>query len=154
MKRRHDAVQTGSVDSIKGRMKGFNKLVGVQIESMGEGRAVLYLDLLPEHLNSAHIAHGGVLATLLDSACGAAVFSLLPEQKFAPTTNMSIAFLNSAGEGRITAKSRVLKHGNKLLHCEAEVFHEDLLLAKAQTSFTVVERREPLNIESTQNAEV
>lgn len=134
-------------------MKGFNKLVGVQIESMEQGRAVLYLDLTPDHLNSAHIVHGGALATLLDSACGAAAFSILPAEQFAPTTNMSIAYLNAVGEGRITARGAVLKHGSKVLHCEAEVFQNELLLAKAQTSFTVLERRKPLNVELTQDFE-
>ncbi len=135
------------------RMKGFNRLVGVEIESIEEGAAVLYLDLTPEHLNSAHIVHGGALATILDSACGAAAFSVLPQEKFAPTTSMSIAYMNAVGEGRITAKSRVLKRGSKLLHCEAEVFQNDLLLAKAQTSFTVLERRKPLNTETTEKFE-
>lgn len=139
--------------TIVNRMKGFNRLVGVQIESIQEGQAVLYLDLKPEHLNSAHIVHGGAIATLLDSACGAAAFSVLSQQQFAPTTNMSIAYMNAVGEGRITAKSRILKRGSKLLHCEAEVYQNELLLAKAQTSFTVLERRKPLNIDATENFE-
>lgn len=138
---------------VANRMRGFNRLVGVQVESIEEGEAMLYLDLKPEHLNSGHIVHGGAIATLLDSACGAAAFSVLPQDKFAPTTNMSIAYMNAVGEGRIIAKSRILKRGRKLLHCEAEVFQNDLLLAKAQTSFTVIDRRKPLNVDSTENFE-
>ncbi|MFK7732874.1 MAG: PaaI family thioesterase [Pseudomonadales bacterium] len=139
--------------TIVSKMKGFNRHIGVQIESIEEGEAVLYIDLAPEHLNSGHIVHGGALATLLDSACGAAAFSVLPQGKFAPTTNMSVAYMNAVGEGRITAKSRILKRGSKMLHCEAEVFQDDLLLAKAQTSFTIIDRRKPLNVETTEGFE-
>ena len=129
------------------KMRGFNRLVGVEVERVANGESVLFLDVSEEHLNSAKIVHGGVLATILDSACGAAVFSVLPEDKFAPTTTMSIAYMNAVGGGRLRAHGRVLKKGGKLLHCEADVFCDQLLLAKAQTSFTVLERRVPLNVE-------
>lgn len=128
-----------------GVIGGFTRSVGVEGVKSEAGIAELLLDIKPEHLNSGGIVHGGVLATLLDCAGGAAVFSVLPATQFAPTTNMSINYMSSVSEGRLIARSNVLKQGRRMVYCESKVYCDDKLLASAQLSFMVMNRIEPLN---------
>ncbi len=121
-------------------------MVGVESIQADDGVAELALVIRPEHLNSGGIVHGGVLATLLDCVGGAAVFSVLPATQFAPTTNMSISYISSVGAGRLTARSKILKLGRRMVYCESKVYSEETLLATAQLSFMVMSRDKPLNV--------
>lgn len=123
---------------------GFNKLIGYRVEHLKEGDSELHVEIEAKHLNSAGIVHGGVLATLLDAACGASAYSLVPKEKFSPTTSMSITYMNSVGAGTIITKGRALKQGEKMVSCEAEAYCGELLLAKALVNMLVIERRQPL----------
>ncbi|MFK8020079.1 MAG: PaaI family thioesterase [Pseudomonadales bacterium] len=135
-------------DLASARMTGFNKSLGIEPIRAEEGESELGLLLRPEHLNSAQIVHGGVLASLLDCAAGAAIFSVLPSTEFAPTTTMSISYLSAVGEGTLIAKAKVQKKGRRMVYCESAVYSESLLLATAQLSFMVMKRDESFNADS------
>ena len=51
-------------------MVGFNQALGVHLTEWREGHATMALDLKPMLLNRSGTVHGGVLATLIDAACG------------------------------------------------------------------------------------
>lgn len=53
-------------------------LLGFELDEADEGRAVFSLEPGEQHYNPIGSVHGGVAATLLDSAMGAAVHSTLP----------------------------------------------------------------------------
>ena len=46
----------------------FLDLIGISPPSMEDGKAVTEVDLAPHHMNRLESAHGGVIATLLDTA--------------------------------------------------------------------------------------
>jgi uncharacterized protein (TIGR00369 family) len=49
---------------------GFRHLVGYRVAEWSEGRAVMSLTPEPSHLNRGGVVHGGVIASLMDSAGG------------------------------------------------------------------------------------
>jgi len=61
--------------------------------SFGEGRAAFRLTPQEFHYNPLGTVHGGVFATMLDSACGCAVHTMLPAGVFYTSLDLSVKFL-------------------------------------------------------------
>jgi uncharacterized protein (TIGR00369 family) len=99
----------------------FNDYLGIEIVRKDAGSAEAALDLLPHHLNRRGVAHGGVVASLLDSALGAAVISSIPAEWWCATTSLATQFHDGAGSGRLIATGRVLRRGARIAFAEGEV---------------------------------
>ena len=99
----------------------FSTFLGIELEGRGEGEARCALELAPQHLNRRGVAHGGILASLLDSALGAAVISAMPEEWWCATTSLSIQFIAGVGQGRLVATGRVLRRGRTTAFAAGEV---------------------------------
>lgn len=114
----------------------FHALLGLDIQTLEEGRSVLVLPLAHSHMNYRGITHGGVLMTLCDSAMGMAVRSLGLRSV---TIEMNISFLDVTREGEeLLAEGKILKQGRTLLVCEAEVRQKERLVAKARGTFYIL----------------
>lgn len=118
----------------------FVNYVGIEVLALDDGVARMSLPLREELFNSGGIAHGGVLATLADSAGGAAAFSLLPYEKMAVTTDFQITCLKSSRAGSLEAVGTVIHQGRRFMRSEVEITAEGVLLAKAGVSFMVIDR--------------
>ena len=118
----------------------FVNYVGIEVLSLDNGVARMSLSLREELLNSGGMAHGGVLATLADSAGGAAAFSLLPYEKMAVTTDFQITCLKSSSCESLNAVATVIHQGRRFMRSEVEITAGGSLLAKAGVSFMVIER--------------
>ena len=118
----------------------FVNYVGIEVASIEGGEAIINLRLRDEHLNSGGIAHGGVLATLADTAGGAAAFSLLPFEKMAVTTDFQLSCLKSSSAGCLKAVGTVIHEGRRLMRADVRITAEDSLIATAGVSFMVVDR--------------
>jgi len=99
----------------------FSAFLGIELESRGDGEARCALELGPHHLNRRGVAHGGMIASLLDSALGAAVISAMPEEWWCTTTSLSIQFIAGVGQGRLVATGRVLRRGQTTAFATGEV---------------------------------
>jgi uncharacterized protein (TIGR00369 family) len=133
-----------SFDELRGRLGStpFYGLLGIELVSAGEGRAEVGLTLGDELLNVQGIAHGGVLATLADSACGLAVRTALGPGRRHVTIQLSIQYLLPATAGRVVASGRALRVGEQIAYAEADVFDEqDRLLARAASTIGVMRER-------------
>ena len=116
---------------------------GVKIDRMEGGEAEVSAALTSELLNSGGMAHGGLLATLVDSAAGAAAFSITDPQKMAVTTDFNMTCLKSAGEGLLIASGKLVHRGRRMLHAEVEVRSQGDLLVRGAVSFMIVDRPVP-----------
>lgn len=115
----------------------FWKHTGCVIEHIEDGRAVLSLTVVHEHMNGNMTLHGGMYATLMDNAMGLAARSQ-GEMKQA-TTNLNIHFLAAVSEGKIYAFGRIIHRTKRTITTEARVESEDgTLLATATGSFRVL----------------
>lgn len=103
------------------RTTPFNEFLGMQLVRRGEGEAELALELEPHHLNRKRVAHGGVIATLLDSALGVAVISSIPPEWWCTTVSLSIQFVSGAAPGRMIGSGRVTRRGRAVAFARGEV---------------------------------
>ena len=105
--------------------QAFMKLIGGGVEDVSAGRCVLRLPhvaKLDQH--RAHL-HGGVIASLADTAAGYAAFSLAPTDASILTVEFKINFLTGARGETLVAEGNVLRSGRSLTVCEARVYDEN-----------------------------
>ncbi len=66
--------------------------------------------------------HAGIVSTVLDSACGYAAFSLMPENAAVLTIEFKVNLLSPAKGERFLARGRVKKAGRNITVVEGELF--------------------------------
>jgi uncharacterized protein (TIGR00369 family) len=112
------------------------------LERVEEGRVDVALDVRPEHRNLVGTVHGGVIATLADTATGLAYRTVLPAGSQHVTSQLNVTFLAPAREGTIVARGVVVKQGKRSGYAEAEVVGPDgTLLARATALFALLPER-------------
>jgi uncharacterized protein (TIGR00369 family) len=96
-------------------------LFGARMTSVGEGVAVF--ECIPDEstYNPIGLVHGGLLCTLLDSAAGCAVHSLLPAGIGFSSIEIKVSFLSpvTADSGKLVVEGRVLRVGRQVAFAEA-----------------------------------
>lgn len=111
--------------------------LGFTLEEAEHGRAVFVLVPGEEHYNPIGSVHGGVYATLLDSAAGCAVQSVLPQGMGYTSIDLTLKFLRpiTVDTGKIRAIGTVLNSGRRTALAQAELRDsDDRLLAHATSS--------------------
>jgi len=116
----------------------FFQYLNIQMTSITEGAVEASVVLSDQYLQQQGIAHGGLISTLADSVAGFAAVSAIPETSHVVTVELKISFLRTAKGDRLSAKGWVLKQGRSLLFCEAEVWAEEMLVAKATATMAVI----------------
>jgi uncharacterized protein (TIGR00369 family) len=122
-----------------GRPIPFGSLLGIQLLEHGNGRAVLEVALVPDLLNSAGVAHGGVTMTILDIAMSVAARTKDPKGKFAVTIEMKTSFLAPA-KGKLRVTADCLQLGGTVAFCEGEARDESGTVAARATGTFMVRR--------------
>ncbi|MGE3287542.1 MAG: PaaI family thioesterase [Pseudonocardia sp.] len=103
--------------------------LGMTLLEVDPGRVVFGLDPADHHYNPIGSVHGGVYATLLDSAAGCAVHSMLPAGVAYTSLDLSVKFL------------RPLRSGTGAVRCEGTVMHMGTRTALAEAHLTDGEGR-------------
>jgi uncharacterized protein (TIGR00369 family) len=112
--------------------------LGVELLEWQLDTCTLGLDIQPHHLNRQRSLHGGVIATLLDAACGyAGIYSPSGEvSRHAVTVMLNISYIGMVQGGRVKVTGRVTGSGRKIYFAAAELRRESgELVATAQGSF-------------------
>jgi uncharacterized protein (TIGR00369 family) len=117
---------------------GFAGRLGARVTEVEEGRARLEFDATAAHLNPAGTVHGGVLATLVDTAMGTAVRSATDDGDVPATSQLTVTYLRPGKPGRLTVTARVRTRGEHLTVCEAEVEQEERSLVHAVATFALL----------------
>lgn len=125
-------------------MSPFLTDLGVELVSMGEGRAELALDVNERHLNNWHVTHGGVTMTLLDVVMSLAGRSLDPGAQSSVTIDMNTSFLQPAGRpgSRLLARGKAYHRTLTMTFCEGEIWDGERLVARAMGTFKYMRRSE------------
>jgi uncharacterized protein (TIGR00369 family) len=118
--------------------KSFVDTLGVYGRTADDGTARLELDATEEHLNEAGTVHGGVLATLVDTAMGQAVRSRTGAGDVPATSQLTVTYLRPGKPGRLQVTGRVSKQGDHLTVCEADVEQDGRALVHAVATFAVL----------------
>jgi len=99
---------------------GMAQLMNFKLTEVSEGRAVF--SILPDerHYNGLGIAHGGLAATLLDTATGCAINTMMPAGRIFTTLEMKVNYV------------RPMKRETGEVRCEAHVIHVGSQVATAE----------------------
>ncbi|MGI5459817.1 PaaI family thioesterase [Streptomyces sp. CA-249302] len=111
--------------------------LGMALQEVDHGHAVFSLEPGEEHYNPIGSVHGGIYATMLDSATGCAVQSILPQGMGYTSLDLTVKFLRpiTADTGKVRAVGSVLNSGRRTALAEAKLFDPaDRLLAHATSS--------------------
>ena len=96
------------------------RLLNIRIVEIEEGRAVVTGQPALEFENGLRIAHGGFAASLLDTAIGCAVNSVMPAGRVFTTLEMKINF------------TRAVTRSTGTLSCSAAIVHAGARTATAE----------------------
>lgn len=115
----------------------FHGHLGNELVALEPGRAVIQLNAGDVHLNAHGFVHGGVLATLLDSACG---YSGLIDSggQALPIVTLSLtsSYTAPAKPGMLIAEGQYRAGGKRIFSASAEVRDADgAIVAVGQGTF-------------------
>ncbi len=96
-----------------------------RLVSMELDRATIELEVAECHLQPFRIVHGGVIATLIDTATFWAAFAPLPEEDGLVNVDLKLNYLSAVRSGRLTATGRLIRGGRTISYAEATITGAD-----------------------------
>jgi len=106
------------------RTAPYPELIGMTIAALDYDSCRIELDLAQRHLQPFGIVHGGVIATLIDTATFWAGFMRLPEDAGLVNVDLKLNYLKAVASGHLHAEGHCLRAGKQISYAEASVFNE------------------------------
>ncbi|MGW5646872.1 PaaI family thioesterase [Saccharopolyspora sp. NPDC003752] len=131
-------VQSERTDDIP----SIGRLLGMRFDEVEHGRIVISLETRPDFANPLGTVHGGIAATLLDSAMACAVHTTLPAGVGYTTLELKVNYIRAARtDGRtLTAEGNVIHAGRSTATAEGKVLDEHgKLMAHATTTCLILQ---------------
>jgi uncharacterized protein (TIGR00369 family) len=141
------------IDDLRRRVAAsdFLSWIGIELVDARPGEVDLVLNAEPRHLNLQGLLHGGMIATLADTAMGIAVRTKLEPGTRHVTVQLDVQFLSPGRPGSIFAQGRVIRAGSQVAHAEADVTDAGgKLLARAHSTVAIMNDRRAATAESDQ----
>ncbi len=112
---------------------------GFELAKAEQGRVVFRMPVRELHKQIHRVVHGGVLATLADTAGGFVTLLAAPAGARVVTVEMKINFLEPVESGEIRAEARVLRQGRNLSVVDCDITDgQGRLVAKALATFAII----------------
>ncbi len=99
--------------------------MAMELAEIGMDSAVATLRLAECHMQPFGIVHGGVLATMIDTATFWAAFLRLPDGDGLVNIDLKLNYLKAVRKGVLRAEGRCLRHGRSISYAESGVLDED-----------------------------
>lgn len=125
---------------------GVAGLLGLRLDAVEPGRVAFTVRTRPGFANPRGTLHGGITATLLDSAMGCAVLSELPPGVAYTTVDLSVTYLRpvSVDGTDLRAEGRVVHVGRTIATAHGQVLDDrDRIVATATTTCLVARGAAP-----------
>ena len=117
----------------------FAKLIGMRLVGLEFDLAVIKIDMRDDLRHPGGILHGGVTATLIDTAMAFAVRTRLPVDAATATIDLTVHYLRPHISGTFTCTAKVVRAGKRIFTVSADVVNEEgKLLATAISTYTRV----------------
>lgn len=115
------------IDEIKQmvRTSPYPSHMKMALTEISQDHSTVVMDLDHCHLQPYGIVHGGVIATLIDTATFWAGFLSLPETAGLVNVDLKLNYLKSVVKGRLTAEGYCMRPGRTISYAEARVLDED-----------------------------
>jgi uncharacterized protein (TIGR00369 family) len=104
----------------------FAALLDFDLVEVSKGRATFAVNPAEYHYNPIGVVHGGLAATLLDSAMGCAVHSMLPAGAGYTTLEIKVNFIRAmtAETGRVRCEAKIVHSGARTATAEGRIVDE------------------------------
>jgi uncharacterized protein (TIGR00369 family) len=103
----------------------FPNVLGTELSSTEEGRAIVSLRAEEWHLNDSGTVHGGAVSTLIDVAMAEALNTMTEEGEQPFTIQITVNYMKPGKPGTLTSTAKVRKGGERITIVEAEVVQEE-----------------------------
>ena len=112
--------------------------LGMVIAGFGMGEALVELESRDHHLQIYGNVHGGVIASLADTAIFWSCFGELDESAGITTVDLKVNYLAPVADGKLSARGRRIRLGRTLGLGEAEIFNGEGRLIAHGTSSVII----------------
>jgi uncharacterized protein (TIGR00369 family) len=121
----------------------FMKLLEMEIAEVGDGRVVFTLTPREELYNGIGLVHGGVAATLMDSAIGCAIATRNKPGEFAVTLDLQVRYFRPITEetGTVRCEGTVINMSRNYATGEARIIDSAGKLYGHATSTYAIRRK-------------
>jgi acyl-CoA thioesterase len=136
-----ETLQQGREDEIRKKLKSipYVQFLGIKLEEIATGTATLSLELADRLKRNNGIAHGGAIASLIDTATAFATLSVLKPDQHSTTVDLTIHFLRPLRSGKATAKAEVVRAGRRIAVVSATVIDDGGNLAATAVSTYIID---------------
>lgn len=118
----------------------FNKLLGIRVVRRHSDGVTIDCPMTDRLRNGAGVMHGGVMATLADVAVGVGLTSHFGGLRPITTTDIKINYLRPIADGKLIARSHVLRVGKRLCVARVDMFDtKRQLVAAAVVTYMLLE---------------
>ena len=93
----------------------------------------MVMPITPLVHNELNITHGGVIATLIDSAMGTLASTSVPVGYATVTTDIQVRYVKPAIGEQLTCTCKLIHKGSKTIILEGKVYRDDGLLCAVST---------------------
>jgi uncharacterized protein (TIGR00369 family) len=100
-------------------------LLSMRVQDMGIGFSVIEIDISQKHLNPFGGLHGGVYASMIDTAAYWAVYCELDEHVGYISLDLKVDFLAPTDRGKLVIKGHRIKIGKTICLAEATAFDQN-----------------------------
>ena len=117
----------------------FAQLIGMRLVGLRLDEAVIEVAMRDDLRQPSGVLHGGVTATLIDTAMAFAVRTRLEREAKTATIDLTVQYLRPHWSGVATCTARVLRAGNRIFAVSADVTNEEgKLIATGLSTYTKV----------------
>lgn len=132
----------GYLEEINKRGRAANPffgLMGIDVESFGDGKAALSMEVRQDMLNGVGWLQGGIYVALCDEAMALALYTVLEEGESIATISENTSYLRGIRSGRVYADAHVIRKGRHVAFTQGCVKDaEGTLLSQTWASFAVI----------------
>ncbi|MCD9854497.1 PaaI family thioesterase [Epilithonimonas sp. JDS] len=122
--------------------QGLMKTLNAKLVSVEKGEVKISSEF-SEALTQQHgFFHAGVATSIVDSACGYAALTMMPDDMEVLSVEFKINFIKPAKTDKLIAIGKVLKSGRTLTICEGYVYDssEEKLISKMTATMIAVKK--------------
>lgn len=120
----------------------FYRFMEIRLVRLGWGRSEITMKVTERLTQNAGVAHGGVCASLIDSAVGIAICTMIDKGDAITTVDLQVSFLAPAKPGPLNARGETVHMGKRIAVGDAKVTDENgKLVAKGNATYMILKNR-------------
>lgn len=117
----------------------FARLIGMELVDIGLNEAVIRIHMRDDLRQPSGVLHGGVTATIIDTAMAFAVRTHLEDHEATATIDLTVHYLRPHMSGSVVCTAKVVRAGKRIFTVSADVENEEgKLIATGLSTYTRV----------------